>query len=171
MPEEKLKDVTVASLISQLSPSNESKPRDNNFSEQSPNDNQLSKRTSFVRASFGRMSLRSRQNQTPAVESLPKAGMAKSKTMGRDEVLQVKSMNMPQRASQAPKVPNAASVRPRMLRSNTALSSSDLEGMNLKNKTQQSNVCLSCKDCLVETIRTMSMKCRETRKIIPRLNR
>eukprot|EP00092_Neocalanus_flemingeri_P014386 GFUD01015518.1.p1 GENE.GFUD01015518.1~~GFUD01015518.1.p1 ORF type:complete len:691 (-),score=152.70 GFUD01015518.1:104-2176(-) len=170
LPEEKLKDVTVASLISQLSPSNESKPRDNNFSEQSPNDNQFSKRTSFVRASLGRISLRSsRQTPTPSVENIPKTAMVRSKTNGREDILQVKSMNMPKQVTIAPKLPNVMSARPRMLRSNTTLTSSDLEGMTVKNKTQQSNVCVDCKHSLVQTIRSMSMKCRETRKIIPGL--
>lgn len=170
LPEEKLKDVTVASLISQLSPSNESKPRDNNFSEQSPTDNQLSMGTSFVRASLGRMSLRSRQNPTPSTENIPKTSMLRSKTtLGKDDILKAKSMNISQRVSQGAKNAEMPIDRPKMLRSNTALSSKDLEGMNLKNKTQLSNVCLNCKESLVQTIRTMSMKCRETRKIIPGL--
>jgi len=170
LPEEKLKDVTVASLISQLSPSNESKPRDNNFSEQSPTDNQPSMGTSFVRASLGRMSLRSRQSPAPSTENLPKSSMFRSKTtLGKDDILKAKSMNMPQRVPQATKIPEVPSGRPKMIRSNTALSSRDLEGMSLKNKTQQSNVCLTCKDSLVQTIRTMSSQCRETRKIIPGL--
>jgi len=165
LPEEKLKDVTVASLIPQLSPSNEPKLRDNKFSEQSLNDNQLSKGTSFVRISFGRMSLRSKQN----IENLSKNTLMRSNTMKKEDIQVIKSMDLPHRVTQSPKITEAASARPRMLRSNTALSSYDLEGMNLKNKAQQSNVCLKCKESLVETIQTMSMKCRETRRIIPGL--
>jgi len=165
LPEEKLKDVTVASLISQLSPSNESKPRDNNFSEQSPSDNQLSMGTSLVRASLGRMSLRSRPCLEPPSENQPKSLMSRSKTtLERDDIMKAK-----QRVLAATKIAEVPSSRPKMVRSNTALSSRDLEGLNLKNKTQMGNVCLTCKDSLVQTIRTMSMKCRETRKIIPGL--
>jgi len=171
LPEEKLKDVTVASLISQLSPSNESKPLDNNFSEQSPADNnQLSMGTSLVRASLGRMSLRSRANPSPPSENLPKTSLVRSKTtLGREDILKAKSLNMPQKTPQATKIPEVPCSRPKMLRASTTLTSRDLEGVKLRNKTQLSNVCLPCKESLVQTIRTMSMKCRETRKIIPGL--
>jgi len=171
LPEEKLKDVTVASLISQLSPSNESKPLDNNFSEQSPVDNnQLSMGTSLVRASLGRMSLRSRAGPPPPSENKPKNSMVRSKTtLGREDILKAKSLNMPQKAPQATKIPEVPCSRPKMLRASTTLTSRDLEGVKLRNKTQLSNVCLPCKESLVQTIRTMSMKCRETRKIIPGL--
>jgi spire-like protein len=170
LPEEKLKDVTVASLISQLSPSNESKPRDNNFSEQSPADNQLSMGTSLVRASLGRMSLRSRPGPAPTSENPPKSVLFRSKTtLGKEDILKAKSINMLQRTPQATKIPEVPNSRPKMIRSNTALSSKDLEGIKLKNKTQLGAVCLTCKNSLVQTIRTMSMRCRETRKIIPGL--
>jgi len=171
LPEEKLKDVTVASLISQLSLSNESKPSDNNFSEQSPSDNQISAGSSFMRASLGRMSLRSRNVPKQSVENLPKPAMARSKTtLGKDDILKVKSLNMPTKvAPPVTKEQTAQSSRPKMLRSTTSLTSRDLEGMSLKHKAQQYPVCLKCKDSLVHTIRSMSSKCRESRKIIPGL--
>jgi len=147
LPVEKLKEVTVASLISQLSPTqastNESKTKDNDCADDT-ND------FGFVRASLNRISLRSskqqkinetRKNSTPSIKN---------------------SFMSPQPSS----LTSNQSYRPRMLRSSTTLGPTDGRGQK-SNNLQQSTVCIKCKQSLIETIRSMSSRCRQSSTIIP----
>merc|ERR1719350_2362388 len=140
LPVEKLKEVTVASLISQLSPANESKARDRVGDKSSAD-------PGFIRDSLNRMSLRS---------SNPKATDSRK-------------ISSPDCVPPLPSSSAVSAYRPRMLRSSTTLSAADGRGSGQAGAGagQVSTVCLRCKQSLVNIIRSMSMKCRQSSTIIP----
>ena len=98
LPVEKLKEVTVASLISQLSPTNESKTKDN-----LPETAESS--SGFVRASLNRISLRSTKQVKPEVD------VRKLSTPA-----QIRSPPPPSSFAAASPSITSSSYRPRMLR-------------------------------------------------------
>jgi len=130
LPMEKLREVAVASLISQLTPLDECQTSGGTDSQ------------SFMRSSLNRISLR-RSSLDKRKISTPDPGNSLS---------------------------SSSTYRPRMLRSSTTLTCGDVRGRGRGQTDAHSELCTVCSNCkhsLLQTIRSMSSRCRQSDRIIP----
>ena len=132
LPHDRLNEITVASLIPQLSLSTNVPPSPSMKSPMSPG-------VGLLRNTFNRLSFRS-SNQSP------RPAMERSKTMGRDEIEKVKVMKLsptPKQVTPSTQLVNVA--RPQLTRSNT-MGAGEIE--RLRNlHLPQGTSCTVCKDC------------------------
>jgi len=143
LPHDRLQEITVASLIPQLSHSLDVPPSPSTRSPMSPS-------VGLLRNTFSRLSFRSSNTS-------PRPAMTRSKTMGREEIQQVKVMKLSPTPKQVKQLPPEVNIpRPQLTRSNT-MGAGDIERLKSLRLPQGTScsVCRGCRQMLTDKMEAM----------------